>query len=115
MLKTSTKVSLNNITGILYGGVSITFRLRMKPLMRKMRNIREISQNVDKYSSETIKKMQKFEDMTEANDSEDGSVADDDSDFQSPERDYSDIFHSWECVSLQRKNGTTLDLCVSSI
>ena len=49
------------------------------------------------------------------NDSEDGSIVDGTETGYNQNHYNKDIFYSWECVSFQRRNGTTLDLVIPNM
>ena len=98
-IKGPTKISLDSIKSILYGGTSMTFKMHRAKVIQKLRAQRKHYTDQEFGPKQAI-----FEDCANYDDSE---ISEGDENLNDGD---SDIFHSWECVSFIRKNGTTLDL-----
>ena len=97
--KGPTKISLDSIKSVLYGGTSMTFKMHRAKVIQQLRSQRK------HYTDQKYGERQAiFEDCANYDDSEISEGE------EEPSREKEDMFYSWECVSFIRKNGTTLDL-----
>ena len=106
-MKGPTKVPLKKITGIIYGGSSSTFKMRSKQIIGKLKMRRHYCKHMDSHFTDKQEIFQHIDGAAVENDHIDCEEVNE-------EERSSGFFYAWECITLIKQCGATLDLVITS-